>query len=67
MTIVGVAKIDCKTKNLIHRLSSKDIAIIDHEDLDYVCAYALAAKRLKSYKQILFISGNIPIEEQISF
>ncbi|NLJ88112.1 MAG: hypothetical protein GX327_04925 [Epulopiscium sp.] len=61
MTIVGVAKIDCKTKNLIHRLSSKDIAIIDHEDLDYVCAYALAAKKVKAViNKSSFISGKYP-------
>lgn len=61
MSIVGVAKIDNKTKNLIQRITPKDIAIIDHEDLDYACAYSLASKKVKAViNKSSFISGKYP-------
>jgi len=61
LSIVGVAKIDSSTKKLIHRLTPKDIAIIDHEDLDYVCAYALASKKVKAViNKSSFSSGKYP-------
>ncbi|HHW66755.1 putative cytokinetic ring protein SteA [Defluviitalea raffinosedens] len=61
MSIVGVAKIDYKTKNLIQRITPNDIAIIDHEDLDYACAYSLASKRVKAVINMSnFISGRYP-------
>lgn len=61
MSIVGVAKIDSKTKNLVHRVTSKDIAIIDHEDLDYICAYSLACKKVKAViNKSSFTSGRYP-------
>ncbi len=41
MHFEGVAKLDKKTKKLVKRLHSGDIAIIDHEDLDRVTAEAL--------------------------
>lgn len=40
MTIIGTAKIDHKTKNLINRLEPGDIAVINHEDIDEVAALA---------------------------
>ncbi|WP_058485300.1 putative cytokinetic ring protein SteA [Defluviitalea phaphyphila] len=61
MNIVGVAKVDYKTKNLIPRITSKDIAIIDHEDLDYACAYGLASKKVRAViNTSSFISGKYP-------
>src|SRR5947199_10055927 len=39
--LTGHAKLDRRTKNLIKRLSSDDIAIIDHADLDRVSAEEL--------------------------
>ena len=39
--LTGQAKLDRRTKNLIKRLSSDDIAIIDHADLDRVSAEEL--------------------------
>jgi uncharacterized membrane-anchored protein len=40
--LTGHAKLDRRTKNLVRRLSSNDIAIIDHTDLDRVSAEELA-------------------------
>lgn len=39
----GTAKLDKRTKDLVKRLSSADIAIIDHVDMDRVSAEALIA------------------------
>src|SRR3989454_2857311 len=39
--LTGQAKLDRRTKNLVRRLSSEDIAIIDHTDLDRVSAEEL--------------------------
>src|SRR5215469_17733611 len=36
--IVGVARVDQRTKILVKRLCPGDIAVIDHADLDRVCA-----------------------------
>jgi len=44
--IVGVAKVDLKTKVLVRRLDAGDIAIIDHADLDRVSADELIACRV---------------------
>jgi len=40
--LTGQAKLDRRTKHLVRRLSSEDIAIIDHTDLDRVSAEELA-------------------------
>ncbi len=39
--VVGRARVDRRTKNLIPRLQPGDIAVIDHEDLDRVAAEGL--------------------------
>src|ERR1700678_1627578 len=44
--IVGVARIDSRTKVLVRRLEPGDIAIIDHPDLDRVSADELIACRV---------------------
>lgn len=44
--IVGVARVDRKTKALVRRLEPGDIAIIDHPDLDRVSADELIACRV---------------------
>lgn len=41
----GAARVDRRTKALVNRLSSSDIAVIDHEDLDRVAAETLVAAR----------------------
>lgn len=41
--LVGVARVDRRTKNLTKRLRPGEIAIIDHEDIDRVAAEALVA------------------------
>src|ERR1700757_262426 len=40
--LTGQAKLDRRTKDLVKRLSSEDIAIIDHTDIDRVSAEELA-------------------------
>ncbi len=44
--IVGVARVDVRTKVLVKRLSPGDIAIIDHPDLDRVSADELITSRV---------------------
>jgi uncharacterized membrane-anchored protein len=43
--IVGVARVDRRTKNLTTRLRPGDIAVIDHTDLDQVAAESLVTCR----------------------
>jgi uncharacterized membrane-anchored protein len=43
--VVGVARVDPRTKNLTKRLQPGDIAVIDHLDIDTVAAEALVARR----------------------
>jgi len=43
--IVGVARVDRRTKNLTARLRPGDIAVIDHQDLDQVAAETLVGCR----------------------
>lgn len=40
-TIRGPARIDRRTKDLVHRLRPRDLAVIDHRDLDRIAAEAL--------------------------
>src|ERR1700742_3147826 len=44
--IVGVARVDLKTRFLVRRLEPGDIAVIDHPDLDRVSADELIASRV---------------------
>ena len=44
--LVGVARVDARTKALVRRLEPGDIAIIDHADLDRVSADELIACRV---------------------
>ena len=61
LNIAGTAKVDLKTKELIQRITSSDIAIIYHEDLDYACAYPLVQKKVKAIINCAsFISGKYP-------
>lgn len=46
--IKGRARIDYKTKNLVKRLHPGEIAIINHKELDEVCAQALVQKKVKA-------------------
>ena len=43
--LVGVARVDLRTKVLVKRLAPGDIAVIDHADLDRVSADELIACR----------------------
>lgn len=40
----GVARIDLRTKNLLHRIRAGEIAVIDHEDLDQAAAEGLVLR-----------------------
>src|SRR5487761_1642614 len=44
--IVGVARVDLRTKVLVRRLEPGDIAVVDHPDLDRVSADELIACRV---------------------
>lgn len=44
-SVEGPVRADARTKNLTKRLGPGDIAVINHEDLDQVSAYALVACR----------------------
>jgi uncharacterized membrane-anchored protein len=44
--VVGPARVDHRTKNLIKRLQPGDIAVVDHEDLDRVAAEGLIEARI---------------------
>jgi len=46
--IRGIARLDRKTKNLVKRLQPGDIAFINHNELDEVCAQALVDSRVKA-------------------
>lgn len=47
MSIIGKVKKDKKTKNLISRLKSGDIALISHRDLDELAAMSLVEAKVK--------------------
>ncbi|NLG23699.1 MAG: hypothetical protein GX555_19990, partial [Actinomycetales bacterium] len=44
-SVEGPVRVDARTKNLTKRLAPGDIAVINHEDLDQVSAYALVSCR----------------------
>lgn len=61
LIIRGYVKKDKKTKNLISRLKSSDIAVIVHRDLDEVAAIHLAERKVKAVINCeLSISGKFP-------
>jgi len=61
MQHIGIAMMDRKTKNLVKRLKSGDIAIIDHVDLDRVTAESLLESGVKVViNASCFISGRYP-------
>lgn len=57
----GTAQVDPRTKNLTKRLSSGEVAIIDHEDIDRVSAEALVeCKPVAVINAAKSISGRYP-------
>jgi uncharacterized membrane-anchored protein len=59
--VVGVARLDRRTKRLVGRLNPGDIAIIDHVDLDRVAADALVAAKVAAVVNAQpSISGRYP-------
>ena len=43
--LVGIAKVDRRTKDLTKRIDAGDIAVINHKDIDRVAADALVERR----------------------
>lgn len=61
MRVQGTARLGKKTKELVKRLRSGDIAVIDHCDLDEVAAQSLIAARVKAVINAQpFSSGKYP-------
>jgi uncharacterized membrane-anchored protein len=61
MSITGNAQLGKKTKDLVKRLKSSDIAIIDHEDIDRVSADGLVACNVRAVVNAAkSISGRYP-------
>lgn len=61
MYIEGNVKIDSRTKDLIHRLDNKDIAVIKHKDIDEIAAIGLSNKRPQAVVNFSdSISGRYP-------
>ncbi len=57
----GTARIDLRTKNLVKRLNSGDIAVINHCDIDQVAADSLVKARIKAVVNAdKSISGRYP-------
>ena len=76
---VGVARVDGRTKNLVSRARTGDVAVIDHEDLDRVAAEGLVAAgvaavvnaapsisgRYPNLGPLVLISAGIPLIDAI--
>lgn len=59
--LVGVAKVDRRTKALVNRLGPSDVAVINHEDLDRVAAETLVSARpLAVVNAAASLSGRYP-------
>ncbi len=77
--VVGPARADRRTKNLIPRLAPGDIAVIDHDDLDRVAADALLAAgvaavvnasasitgRYPTYGPLLVVEAGVPVLDEV--
>jgi uncharacterized membrane-anchored protein len=60
-TIEGTARLGRRTKVLVRRLGSSDVAIIDHEDLDRIAAEDLAATGIAAVVNVArFSTGRYP-------
>ena len=60
-SIVGMARVDRRTKDLVKRLEPGEIAVIDHEDLDRVAADGLVASGVIAVvNAVPSISGRYP-------
>ncbi len=59
--IVGVARLDHRTKNITKRLNPGEIAIIDHSDLDRVSAEELIRRKVAAVVNVsVSITGRYP-------
>lgn len=60
-TLEGTARVDRRTKELLHRLRPGDVAIIDHADLDLVSAEGLVERGARAVvNAATSISGRYP-------
>lgn len=63
MRLKGVARVDRRTKSLVGRLRPHEIAIIDHEDMDWLAAESLLRARVAAVVNArLAITGRYPNE-----
>jgi uncharacterized membrane-anchored protein len=61
--VVGHARVDRRTKNLVKRVQAGEIAVIDHEDIDRIAAEQLIACRVAAVVNAApSISGRYPTE-----
>ena len=59
--IIGVARVDKKTKNIARRLNPGEIAIIDHSDLDRVSAEELIRRKISAVVNVsVSMTGRYP-------
>ena len=59
--VVGIARVDARTKNLTKRIRAGEIAVIDHVDLDRVAAEALVGAGVAAVVNVApSISGRYP-------
>jgi uncharacterized membrane-anchored protein len=59
--VVGLARVDRRTKNLVRRLLPGDIAVIDHEDLDRVAVESLLQSGVAAVvNAAVSVSGRYP-------
>ncbi|MEM9037608.1 MAG: putative cytokinetic ring protein SteA [Actinomycetota bacterium] len=78
-SVVGPARADRRTKNLIPRLQRGDIAVIDHDDLDRVAAEGLLAAgvvavvnaapsitgRYPNYGPLVIVEAGVPLLDEV--
>ena len=77
--VVGTARVDRRTKNLIPRLRAGDVAVIDHRDLDRIAAEGLVearpsavvnaapsvSGRYANYGPLLVVAAGIPLIDDV--
>jgi uncharacterized membrane-anchored protein len=61
MRISGIARVDRRTKHLVHRLHAGEIAVVSHADLDAPCASAMVERRASAVVNAQrSVSGRFP-------
>ncbi len=77
--IRGRARVDARTKNLIARLQPREIAVIDHKDIDRIAAEGLIERqpaavinasvsssgRYPNIGALMLVSSGIPVIDEV--